>query len=84
MQLHTPVAPVSRTLFWTRCVLSTLAVLVFLFDAGTNINETDIAKRLMAQLGYPDNGSSGTAMLALVVFILFARFLVRQLFQQVN
>jgi hypothetical protein len=84
MQLHTQVAPVVRTLFWVRCFLATLAVLVVLFDCGTRITEPEIAKRLMAQLGYPENSPSGTGTLALVVFILLARFLARQLIAQVG
>jgi hypothetical protein len=66
---------VSKPIRRIRRVLSTAAALFLLLDSGMKVMELNV-KRTLVQLGYADEAPFGAGTLALIVAVLFARFVV--------
>jgi hypothetical protein len=78
MQLQTE-AFVSKPILRIRRILCTVVALFLLLESGMKIMEMDL-RRALAQLGYPDETSFGAGAVALIIAILFTRFIVRLFF----
>jgi hypothetical protein len=72
MQLQTE-AFVSKPILRIRRILNTVVALVLLMESGMKVMELDV-RRTLALLGYTDEASFGAGTLALIIAILFTRF----------
>ena len=75
MQTTTPVAPVSKTMFWTGWVLSVLPVLLLVLSAVMKLAKLPAAMEGFAQLGYPEHVilPLGVVEIACALIYLFPR-----------
>lgn len=63
---------VSTRARWTGLSLSALVILFLVFDGAIKIADTDVVRRSMAELGYPQGLSLGLGALTLAIAMLYA------------
>lgn len=71
MQSTTETAPVSRKRLWAGRVLSALAVLFLLFDAGIKLANAAPVAESFGQLGWPASLAAGLGILELVLLAVY-------------